>query len=111
MKNWYNELENRYATFPAHIQILNLVSDLNKAKNLADVNLSGFKNQIYRALVLLDFIISNPMWKSKLGELLRLREAIASLIASQRPYASIEQIINVTLQIEPKAFRSLREGK
>ena len=33
---------------------------------------------------------------------------IGSLIANKKPYASIDQIINTILQLEPKAYKTLK---
>jgi len=108
MKNWYKELESRFATFPAHIQILNMVSDLNKAQNLLPVNKERAVNHLYRAIILLDYMVDDPKWKRKLRELLRLREVIASLIVGEKPFANINQTINVALQLEPEAYKAVR---
>ena len=65
-------------------------------------------NHLYRALILLDYISDDPKWKMRLRELLRLRETVASLIAIEIPYGSIEQIIRAALQMVPKAYRLIR---
>jgi len=109
MRNWYKGLESRYSTLPKEIQILNLVSDLNKAKNMADVDHDVFKNHLFGAIILLDYIIADPKWKGKLRELLRLREAIGSLIFLEEPYGSIEQVITAALLMEPKSYKALRK--
>ena len=107
MKIWYSGLENRYASFSEDIQILNVVSDLNKAKNLIHIDSTNAKQHLFGAIILLDYIIGDPKWKSKLRELLRLREAVVSLIFLEKPYGTIDQIINVTLLMNPKAYRTL----
>ena len=108
MKNWYKDLQDRFSTFPSHVQILNMVSDLKKAENLFDTNRLSATNHLYRAIILLDYIIADQKWRSKLKELLRLREVIASLIASKEPYANLIQTINIALQLEPKAYKMLQ---
>jgi hypothetical protein len=107
MKNWYNHLSTRYASFSEDVQILNMVSDLEKAKNLSFVDSKTAVNHLYRALILLDYMADDPKWKMKLRELLRLREAVASLIAPETSYGNIEQIIEAALQMVPKAYRLL----
>jgi len=107
MKNWYKELEDRYASFPGQVQILNMVSDLQKAKNLFSVNKVSSVNHLYRAIILLDYIIKDPKWKKKLRELLRLREVIGSLIFYDKPYADINQTIEAALQLDIAAYKSL----
>ena len=108
MKNWYKDLKDRFSTFPAHVQILNMVSDLNKAEDLYEKNRSSAINHLYRAIILLDYIIADQKWQGKLRELLRLREVIASLIVDKKPYANLNQTINVALQLEPTAYKTLR---
>ncbi len=107
MKNWYKDLEKRYADFPAEIQILNMVSDLQKATNLAYLYKDSVNNHLYRALILLDYIIRDKKWRHKLSELLRLREAIASLIFFEKPFGSISQIIKAALLLEPAAYKKI----
>jgi len=107
MKNWYKELENRFATFPADIQILNMVSDLKKAENLWIVNKQSATNHLYRAIILLDYIVADPKWKRKLKELLRLREVIGSIIVGDEPLGDLSQTITATLLLEPTAYRSV----
>ena len=108
MKNWYKDLKDRFFTFPPYVQILNMVSDLKKAENLLETNRLSAINHLYRAIILLDYIIADQKWQRKLRELLRLREVIASLIASKEPYANINQTINVALQLEPTAYKTLQ---
>ena len=108
MKNWYRELKERYADFPAEVQVLNMVSDLNKAKNLASINPDSAKNHLYKAIILLDYIIADPKWRSKLPELLRLREAIGSLLFYQNPFGKIHQVITASLLLEPNAYKAMR---
>ncbi len=107
MKNWYKELESRFVSFPAHVQILNMVSDLQKAQHLFEKNKSSAINHLYRAIILLDYMIADPKWKRKLQELLRLREVIGSLIFG-KPFANITQTINIALQFDPSAYRTLK---
>jgi len=107
MKNWYNKLESRFASFPAPIQILNLVSDLKKAENLWTTNKQSSANHLYRAIILLDYIVADPKWKRKLNELLRLREVIGSIIVADQPFANLSQTITTALLLEPTAYRSI----
>ncbi len=107
MKNWYKDSKDRFFTFPAHVQILNMVSDLKKAENLFETNRSTAINHLYRAIILLDYIIEDQKWKKKLKELLRLREVIASLIINKNPYANLNQAIEIALQLEPTAYKAL----
>ena len=106
MKNWYKELEGRFASFPAHIQLLNMVSDLKKADNLWQTNRPNAINHLYRAIILLDYIVADPKWKRKLKELLRLREVIGSIIIGDKPIATLSQAITTALFLEPTAYHS-----
>ena len=107
MKNWYEDLEKRYGDFPADVQILNMVSDLQKAKKLFHKNRSSAINHLFRAIILLDYIIEDKKWRHKLAELLRLREVIGSVIYYDRPYANLAQLIQAALFLEPEAYRKL----
>ena len=90
---------------------MNMVSDLEKAKNLSFIDSQTAVNHLYRALILLDYMSDDPKWKMKLRELLRLREAVASLTVPEVSYGSIEQIIRAALQLVPKAYRLMRSGQ
>src|SRR4030042_5679047 len=111
MKNWYKNLKDRYATFSTDMQIGNMVSDLNKAMNLESVNPESAKNHLYRALILLDYIIADSKWMPKWRELLRLRESIGSLIVNQHPYGNIEQIIKAVNLMDPDVYKRFRKKK
>lgn len=108
MKTWYLNLQPRFMQIPAHTQVLNLVSDLQKARNLTTIEHTASTNHLWRALILLDFIIADPKWHAKLKELLRLRETIASVIVAEKPYAALSQLIEITAQLEPRAYRLLK---
>jgi len=108
IKNWYKEIESRFATFPAHIQILNMMSDLKKAAQLNQTSQTSSTNHLYRAIILLDYMVDDPKWKPKLRELLRLREVIGSLIFEKQPYATIEQTIQAALLLEPAAYKAVK---
>jgi len=107
MKNWYKSLESRYSTFPKDVQVLNMVSDLQKAANLRSVNKQASQNHLYRAVILLDYIINDPQWAYALGELLRLREVVCSVIQGI-DYASLEQVIGAAVLLEPSAYRKMK---
>lgn len=109
MKNWYKNLETRFPTFPSEVQVLHVVTELNRARNMLKDNAHSAKNNLFRSIILLDFMINDPKWRVKLGELLQLREVIGSLIFYQKPYGTIEQIIQTTLLIEPKAYKMLKD--
>jgi hypothetical protein len=108
MKTWYKELETRFAAFPCHIQILNMVSDLKKAEQMWTTVRASAANHLYRAIILLDYMVADPRWKPKLKELLRLREVIGSLLFHENPYATLPQTITAALLLEPVAYRTLR---
>jgi len=107
MKTWYKDLESRFASFPCHIQVLNMVSDLKKAEALWTVNKHSAINHLYRAIILLDYLVDDPRWRQKGKELLRLREVIGSLIFHDKPYATLPQTITAALLLNPAAHKSL----
>ncbi|OFZ18298.1 MAG: hypothetical protein A2Z20_11675 [Bdellovibrionales bacterium RBG_16_40_8] len=104
MKNWYEDLEPRFRGFEGYYQILNLVSDLVKAKNISMTSPEDARDNCLRAIILLDYILADPKWKSQSVELFRLREVLASLTTTQ-PMATWNQAIDATLLMEPKAYR------
>ena len=108
MKSWYKSLENRYADFPADIQILNLVSDLRKADNLITTQKTSAINHLFRAIIMVDNIIEDKKWRTKLKELLRLKEAIGSFIYYEQPLASLVQIVKAALLMEANAYKKLK---
>ena len=95
-------------TLSADVQVLNMVSDLLKAKQLMPKHRPSAHNHLYRAMTLLDYMVGDPKWRSQLRELLRLREAMGSLIFYEQPYADSDQLIAAALQLTPKAYRALR---
>lgn len=108
MNNWYKELKHRFASIPAHLQILNMVSDLKKAENLWTANRQSAINHLYRAIILLDYMVDDSKWNKKLRELLRLREVIGSLIVADKPFATLSQTITIALLLEPAAYQSVK---
>ncbi|MBN2028694.1 hypothetical protein JW824_00460 [bacterium] len=111
MKNWYKNLKDRYASFSADDQIGHMVSDLNKAKCLQEGNPGSAKNHLYRALILLDYIIADPKWRAKRGELLRLRESIGSLIVNNHPYGNIEQVMMAAYLMDAAVYRQFVQNR
>ena len=107
MKVWYKDLEKRYADFPQHIQILNVVSDLEKARNFWDRERACALDHLYRAIILIDFIVDDPRWKGMLKEVLRLREVMGSLIVGSQPLATLENTIRATLLLNRRAYSTL----
>ena len=106
MKTWYQNLENRYSTFPEETQVLNMISDLNKARNLTGENTRISKNHLIRALILLDYIIADSKWQSKLCEVLRFREVLCSLIDGNAPMGTIDQVIQTAKLLTPGAYKA-----
>ena len=104
MKNWYKDLEPRFRTFNTSVQMLNLVSDLIKAKNISLTNEQDARDNCLRAIILLDYILSDPKWRIKSRELFRLREVLGSLTTLQ-PLATWDQAINAALLLEFNAYR------
>ena len=107
MKNWYKNLKTRFSDFDSHVQILHVVSDLKKADNMIELNKKTAINHLYRAIILLDYIIDDPKWQRKLKECLRLREAIGSIINGAFFYATINQVIQAALLLDVNAYKTL----
>ena len=103
----YEDLKERYATFEPYFQVLNMVSDLEKARSWQDKDESIMKFHLRGAMILLDFMINDPKWRSRCRELLRLREVIGSLLFSTEPYGTLEQTIQAAILLDPKAFRMM----
>ncbi len=107
MKDWYSGLEARYRHFPRDVQILNVVSDLEKAMRMHDVDLNASRNHLYRALILLQYMADDPKWRKALRELLRLKTCVASTL-TDHPFGSIEQIIQAALGLNPDAYQRMQ---
>ncbi len=105
MKNWYKELEFSYSSLPKDIQILNMLSDLEKARKWAVSHQETSRNHLYRALILLDYIIADSKWYLGLGELLRFREVIGSVIDGKHPMASLDQLVQTAKLFDVKAYK------
>ena len=111
MKDGYKDLKDRFLAFPPEVQILHAVSDLTKAKHLAGVDRTKAVNHVYRAMILLDYIVEDLRWASKVGELLRLREAMGSWIFHAEPFAGLGELMAAAVLMEPAAYRVTRNGK
>lgn len=107
MKHWYKNLEHRYQNFDKPIQLINLISDLKKALNLVCADAIVSKNHLYRAIILVDYMIDDPKWRSGLKELLRLREVIGSHIAGC-PIGTLEQLVDVVLSLNADVYKKLK---
>jgi hypothetical protein len=103
----YRNLKERYAVFETHVQVLNMVSDLQKAKHWQNVQKKTMEKHLYGAMTLLDYMITDPKWLSKCRELLRLREVIGSLLFMPEPYGTLEQTIQSAIQLDTGAYRAL----
>lgn len=110
MKNWYKGLESRFSKFDKEFQVLNIASDLQKAKNLQQQNAENAKNHLYRAIILLDYVIADPKWRGRLKELLRLREVIGGLICRTDSYGTLDMAIEAVIQLNCKAYRKLKSA-
>lgn len=108
MKNWYKNLKSGFFSFSPSTQILHLVSDLNKAKHFSQSNPQTAANHLYRAIILLDYIIADPKWIAKLSECLRLREVIGSLIDGKQTFATYDQTIDAALLLHPIAYKTFK---
>ena len=107
MKNWYKDLESSYLSFPKDVQILNMVSDLEKARKWASSYPDTSRNHIFRAMILLDFVIADPKWRPALGELLRFREVVGSVIEGKHPMARLDQLVQTAKLFDIKVYQTL----
>jgi hypothetical protein len=104
MNLWHKNLEDRFASFPSHQQIIMVCTELNRAHNLQD-NSAEYKNCLERALELMDFLISDPKWQRKLTEVLRGRDVIARYyLAPPQPTMTLQRTL---LQLDVEASRLL----
>ena len=110
MKKGYEDLKTRFCTFPPDVQILHAVSDLLKAKHLADVDRNTAVKHVYRSMILLDYIVQDFRWTSKVRELLRLREAMGSWIFHAEPFTDLDGLIASTVLMESTAYRIYCSG-
>ena len=107
MKDWYSSLENRYKTFPKDVQVLNVVSDLQKSARIADLDAATARNHLFRALILLQYMADDPKWRNQLKELLRLKTCVAAALTDE-PYGTLAQTIQAALGLSPAAFRRMQ---
>lgn len=108
MKNWYKGLKNRYSEFDEEFQVLNIVSDLKKAKHFQKLNKKNATNHLYRAIILIDYLIADPKWRNKLKEILRIREVIGGLICKTESYGTIGMIIDAVTQLNCETYKKLK---
>ena len=109
MKKWYKDLENRYTDFPESVQILNLVSDLEKVRHFWNTDITSARNHLFRAIILIDYITEDPKWSGKLKEVRRLREVVGSLIENNRPLATPQETIKAALFLNSQAYSRLNQ--
>ena len=105
MKVWYEDIRERFLTFPIETQVLHLAGELNKAKNRGPISKKEAEAHLYGALVLIDHMVADTKWVPRRKELLRLREAVASLLAPGIPYGTIAQLLEVALLLDPGAYK------
>ena len=82
-----------------------MASDLFRAISLETQNPENSRSQLLGALVLIGYMVDDPKWMPRLGELLRLREAVASLLASEKPYGTMTQILEAALLLDAGAYK------
>ena len=65
-------------------QIMNIGAEISRAQNWQNLKQrEKVKECIERALDLLDLTVQDPRWGSKLGDLLRIREAFSSFYVNE----------------------------
>lgn len=93
-----------WSRFSSTQQILNIASELNRAKNWVHTSLNNTNTSIERAFELIDLTIDDrAKWqKGNLKELLRFREVLAYYyIKEVRTKEELKKIIKVLLEFEP----------
>ena len=108
MKNWYKGLKDRFSEFDEEFQVLNIVSDLKKANHFQKLNEENANNHLYRAIILIDYLIADPKWRDKLKEVLRIREVIGGLICKTESYGTLDMIIEAVIQLNCNAYKKLK---
>ena len=101
---WHKSLKKRFHTLPEFQQILMVANELNRARNMRDVE-KEYKNALERALELIDFVSADKRWKRKLGELRRAREIMAMYYTEPGHDTKILQ--RCLIQLEPEAWKKI----
>ena len=109
MRHWYENLKDRYLTFPKDVQVLNMASDLQKAINLEQVDAETSRNHLYRTLILMGYMIDDPKWRSGLKELLRFREAVCASVAGI-PYTDLATLNKTALMLDSGVWKKVKGG-
>ncbi|MEK9170944.1 MAG: hypothetical protein AAB789_01350 [Patescibacteria group bacterium] len=67
-------------------QLANVGSETSRALNWQNKDEKLYKNAINRALELLDLTISDPRWRQRLKEIVRVREFLGAVIFSDNEF-------------------------
>lgn len=67
-------------------QLANIGSETSRALNWQNRDEKLYKNAINRALELLDLTISDPRWRKRLKEIVRVREFLGAVIFSDNEF-------------------------
>ena len=67
-------------------QLGDIGSETSRALNWRDKDQKSYENAIYRALELLDLTISDPRWKNRLKEIVRVRELLCDAVLGGKEY-------------------------
>ena len=67
-------------------QLGDIGSETSRALNWQDKDQKSYENAIYRALELLDLTISDPRWKNRLKEIVRIRELLCDAVLGGKEY-------------------------
>ena len=89
----------RWAAFPLHTQLLNVGSEISRAREMRRAGDRLQEERCYeRALELIDITIETTRNLAQLRELTLLREAVASFTAKSELNISLDLLYNYLLQ-------------
>lgn len=80
------DLKNRWPQLSLMEQLANIGSELNRALRWQGKNQALFESAAWRTLELYDLTISDPRWRKRLKEIMRLRELFCDAIWGKKEY-------------------------
>lgn len=81
-----NLAAGKWREFSLTEQLANVGGEISRALNWQGKDEKLYKNAINRALELLDLTISDPRWRKRLKEIVRVREFLGAIIFSDNEF-------------------------
>lgn len=92
MKLFHKDLVHRWKNYDICFQMANIGAEVGRAINWKKKGNKGYSNDaFYRALELIDFTVADPKNRSRLKEILYMREALVDYLAGDNIYQSTDK--------------------